>query len=954
MLKELIKLFIRTNGRNPNKLELLQLKFKAAQQSGKGEVIEFPPSAITDWRKPRPTTGKKGEVIDTSFASGVDRSGKRITMSNADYGSLKDEWFGRIIANTEDDINTFLKRGIDAADERFKNLTPKQRKDFLDMVDYRLKHGNEKFIDNFTDAKGEFKLPEDLAGGGLAGMLGEPTYADENHRVPFKDGKGPKMSRRGFLKTAAGLASIPFFGKFFKFAKPAAKVADLTSVSIQNADGMPVWFKPLVNRVIKEGTDITKLPPNKGGAWKEREIVHSAKLGENQGVKVSQDLDNQTITVEYQSADNMGGIDDAVRLEYKAAEEIPMDNEVFKNLPKGKSSVKTKPTFSAEEAWPHGTTGDYKDITMEGTNTVGKVDDLYSDTSALKQFGTNKTLSKKELEIAKQKRKRVNEINNDLGEQNQLLPDPPDYDDFASGGRVPFSKGKRVLEGLAKLMDEFFPETTKIGKTSKPLAEKTQLRRSLADFQEREKNRKIRETINADEKAVAKLRKEHKEKYGEHIYDHRRSDEINKQSEAFWKKINDLQYKIDENRYLVDDVVIDGKKYKLSDKDRPPTEEELDDKYLELWNDEQSPWDFGSTVRELDAELANRAEEYKYMYQQYKMGKLDPEAGSVSRARLNLLRKRAEEAEDTKDFRLFGEDEADELEYLENHFKQVDKEESFQFAERMREAKEKARVNKKSPWYTDDWNKTPEEELRREFPGISDDLIRNILADDNPQRIAEVKASLHEALKMQQKGMGPDEIINIFKKKPTKHADGGRVPMWLGGGLGKGKNLLREIMRHHEKTGTTGLKGSEMLKLVNPKQFNKMLDSPEGIPAIAKEMIEKYTKEMKADRVGAVEHSLGLAKKMKTAKDKSKEMDKITEALTKDFVDKGMDKEMVEGLIEMFLKARYPDYQKVKTIKALPNVTDEAILELENIQKNLATKDRKLNASGGLAGMLGE
>ena len=133
-----------------------------------------------------------------------------------------------------------------------------------------------------------------------------------------------------------------------------------------------------------------------------------------------------------------------------------------------------------------------------------------------------------------------------------------------------------------------------------------------------------------------------------------------------------------------------------------------------------------------------------------------------------------------------------------------------------------------------------------------------------------------------------------------------------------------------------------------------MLDSPEGIPAIAKEMIEKYTKEMKADRVGAVEHSLGLAKKMKTAKDKSKEMDKITEALTKEFTDKGMDKKMVEDLIEMFLKARYPDYQKVKTIKALPNVTDEAILELENIQKNLATKDRKLNASGGLAGMLGE
>ena len=27
-----------------------------------------------------------------------------------------------------------------------------------------------------------------LAGGGLAGMLGEPTYEDDNHRVPLKDG----------------------------------------------------------------------------------------------------------------------------------------------------------------------------------------------------------------------------------------------------------------------------------------------------------------------------------------------------------------------------------------------------------------------------------------------------------------------------------------------------------------------------------------------------------------------------------------------------------------------------------------------------------------------------------------------------------------------------------------------------------------------------------------------
>ena len=66
------------------------------------------------------------------------------------------------------------------------------------------------------------------------------------------------------------------------------------------------------------------------------------------------------------------------------------------------------------------------------------------------------------------------------------------------------------------------------------------------------------------------------------------------------------------------------------------------------------------------------------------------------------------------------------------------------------------------------------EDLRKEFPGISDDLINKILTDDNPQRVAEVKATMREALKMQEKGMGTDEILQTFEKTPrTKNASGG-------------------------------------------------------------------------------------------------------------------------------------------------------------------------------------
>ena len=817
MLKELIKLFIRTNGRNPNKLELLQLKFKAAQQSGKGEVIEFPPSAITDWRKPRPTTGKKGEVIDTSFASGVDRSGKRITMSNADYGSLKDEWFGRIIANTEDDINTFLKRGIDAADERFKNLTPKQRKDFLDMVDYRLKHGNEKFIDNFTDAKGEFKLPEDLAGGGLAGMLGEPTYQDDNHRVPysgggsdplaggrsqimsgqvlpldfdeldpdellhiikliqageipnladggrigFSEGKGPKMSRRGFLKAAAGLASIPFFGKFFKWAKPLAKTSKAAEVikSAKSGTTPPPYFFKLVDKIKAMGDDVTKKfatqERQKVTQYKDFELTENLTTGE------------KTIQKSRSADPDIGGpanMSEEVYMSYRPGEKI---------IGKNKKPTKTKPEYTEDTSLIRG----------DGPNT-GEIYDTFD------------------------------------GVPDDVIQEVTKVIKKAEGGRVPFSKGKRVLEGLAKLFDEFFPETTKIGKTSKPMAEKTQLRKAIADFQERQKNK---------------------------IIDH--SGDAPKAGEGRFTKAEAVIMRLENT--------IKGSKGK---KDK-------ESKYvLET---------FPNFIKEIKAkpELANNKNVWDNL-----MGDLPKD----------------------QQFVVYGDDTVDFFTQSKFGPHNIASKKAF---------------HKKHPYLTEE-----------------------------------------EAVKIS--SMEPNDQVMELKRlqtlRTTKHADGGRVPMWLGGGLGAGKGLLRAIMKHHAETGTTGLKGSEMLKLVNPKQFNKMLDSPEGIPAIAKEMIEKYTKEMKADRVGAVEHSLGLAKKMKTAKDKSKEMDKITEALTKDFVNRGMDKEMVEGLIEMFLKSKYPDYQKVKTIKALPNVTDEAILELENIQKNLATKDRKLNASGGLAGMLGE
>jgi len=64
--------------------------------------------------------------------------------------------------------------------------------------------------------------------------------------------------------------------------------------------------------------------------------------------------------------------------------------------------------------------------------------------------------------------------------------------------------------------------------------------------------------------------------------------------------------------------------------------------------------------------------------------------------------------------------------------------------------------------------------LKLKYPGISDELIAKIMADDDPQRIAEVMATMDEAFKMMDKGMSTDEILKAFKTTPrTKNAGGG-------------------------------------------------------------------------------------------------------------------------------------------------------------------------------------
>jgi hypothetical protein len=253
---------------------------------------------------------------------------------------------------------------------------------------------------------------------------------------------------------------LPFVGKFFK---PAAKaVKTLTKVPIEPTGGMPVWFPKLVNKVVNEGTDVTK----KLGTV-EREIVHTTKIGAKgtyagDEVTVYRNLDSGNVRVEYGPPllDEQGKVirasndNDVIHFEYKAPEIVEDASR------KAGKEIKTKPEFSAAETEPQVVSRD-GDIEWEGINEVNKVEDLLRDTSDLQKYATGKKLTIKELSESMKKKKDFKNLSEDTMNQVEYIeakhgPGPEPSDDliegidYASGGRVPFFKGK-IAKGLASL-----------------------------------------------------------------------------------------------------------------------------------------------------------------------------------------------------------------------------------------------------------------------------------------------------------------------------------------------------------------------------------------------------------------------------------------------------------------------------------------------------------------------
>ena len=207
------------------------------------------------------------------------------------------------------------------------------------------------------------------------------------------------------------MAAIPL-AKWMKFG-PKAKKLSLEVMKHVKGIGMPKWYHQLVNRVIAEGTDVTKIL---GRA--EREVVHTKPLSKTEEVTVYRNLDTGDSQVEYgsrifdengkvvRSSDDLG----TVHLEHKAGEIIEEGKHAGK---------KTKGEFSAVESEPKyvATGPDDAEVVWDLDNVVGNVDDLTTDTSKLKEFATKKKLTHREKVKAKKKQKYREQLESDTTTQ---------------------------------------------------------------------------------------------------------------------------------------------------------------------------------------------------------------------------------------------------------------------------------------------------------------------------------------------------------------------------------------------------------------------------------------------------------------------------------------------------------------------------------------------------------
>jgi len=249
---------------------------------------------------------------------------------------------------------------------------------------------------------------ENNADGGLAGLLGE--------RQSYAGGSLVDKGRRGFLKflggTAAGVVALKTgLAKILGKDSGAVSKKVIDEVIIEGGSGAPAWLQPLINKALREGTDITK-----NNALKDGQVVKSLDTPTG---KVDVYYDTRTGEVDIDYIGGNTALGESVNMRYTPG-----------IADEGTKGVKPADEFEAIESIPEGQMSSPNDYNVElGENVTGDVKELYSDTSELAELSGEKLLIK-DISNSIQKKKILKQMeeNPDKFASDNLRDDFPDYD----------------------------------------------------------------------------------------------------------------------------------------------------------------------------------------------------------------------------------------------------------------------------------------------------------------------------------------------------------------------------------------------------------------------------------------------------------------------------------------------------------------------------------------------
>ena len=380
--------------------------------------------------KNRIATALKKAQAQKRVAEIMDMKGRKIKDTQNIMGGEEVGMFDNIFARMKKDM------------DQGKLKTVKKKETEKEIAE-RIKKENKEAVDRIKKDKDfDFDQDPEFASGGRAG-LSYLLAEDGNERMPYVSGGGVNKLRRLFLKMlgagAATTAAVKSGILSFSGKKSAAKKLAREVIKTDDVAGKPEWFDALVTKVIKEGDDVTK-----GYKTKERQIVHQKKLNEDETVTVTQDLDEGSITVDFDSPSNT--FEDTVTLKYKK----PNPDEGDPN-----------PTaeFEVAESGPVGRQYGPDDYEIDIDEVGGQsIRDLDSDVSTLKEFATNKKPTIKEIVQNKKRKDKAKNITEDSEAQSDAVirrqGDYVDDDfspDFAEGGRAKMYLGGGLLRGKSFL-----------------------------------------------------------------------------------------------------------------------------------------------------------------------------------------------------------------------------------------------------------------------------------------------------------------------------------------------------------------------------------------------------------------------------------------------------------------------------------------------------------------------